>query len=142
MARPRTRSQRSPRSPQRLILDSGAVIALARLDMRARAYLARARELGVEVEIPVVVLAETLRGGPSDAAVHRVVNAVGETPPTTDPMGRRAGSFLAAFPNPGVADALVVAQAVERGASLILTSDPGDLARLAADHPDVVVAAV
>ena len=35
---------------QRLILDSGAVIALARGDTRARAFLARALELAARVE--------------------------------------------------------------------------------------------
>jgi hypothetical protein len=51
-------------APRRLILDSGAAIALARGDQRARSFLARALEVGALVEIPVVVLAETLRGGP------------------------------------------------------------------------------
>jgi hypothetical protein len=44
-----------PQASQRLILDSGAVIALSRGDQRARAFLARAQELGTPVEIPVVV---------------------------------------------------------------------------------------
>src|SRR6202023_2102254 len=53
-------------APRRLILDSGAVIALARRDQRALAFLARALELRVQVEIPVVVVAEVVRGGPRD----------------------------------------------------------------------------
>src|SRR5215218_11024146 len=81
-------------TPQRLILDSGAVIALARGDQRARAFLARALELGAPVEIPVVVLAETVRGGPRDAPVNRVLKAVGSVPETREVHGRTAGRLL------------------------------------------------
>ena len=55
MARTRRRTQIPP--PQRLILDSGAVIALSRNDQRARAALAAAWEAGVEVSIPSLVVA-------------------------------------------------------------------------------------
>lgn len=48
-------------APRRLILDSRAVIALFRGDHRARAFLARALEARATLEIPVVVVAETLR---------------------------------------------------------------------------------
>jgi hypothetical protein len=65
----------SRQAPQRLILDSGAVIALAR---------------GPEpVEIPVVVVAETIRGG--DAPVHRVLKAVGSVPAAREAHGRTIG---------------------------------------------------
>ena len=73
---------------QRLILDSGAVIALARGDQRARAFLARVLELGEPVEVPVVVVAETIRGGPRDAPVHRVLKAVGSVPEAREVHGR------------------------------------------------------
>ncbi len=86
MARRRT----TPPSPQRLILDAGAVIALARNDPRARAFIRRAIELDAEVRVPVVVLAETLRGTARDAGVHRVLNAVSDSLPIDEAIGRRA----------------------------------------------------
>jgi predicted nucleic acid-binding protein len=101
-------------SSQRLILDSGAVIALARGEQRARAFLARALELGVPVEIPVVVVAETIRGGPRDTTVHRVLKAVDSVPAAREAHGRTAGRLLEAARSTGTVDALVVAQAVER----------------------------
>ena len=58
MARPRRR--RAEAAAQRLILDSGAVIAWSRGDVRVRAILSRALELGRDIGIPVAVLAETL----------------------------------------------------------------------------------
>ena len=77
MARPK-----KPIPPRCLILDSGAVIGWARGDVRPRAMLARALELGVDVRIPTAVLAETLRGGPRDAPIHRVRAAVDVFPQT------------------------------------------------------------
>lgn len=131
--------RRAEAPPQRLILDSGAVIALSRGDQRARAYLARAIEVDAAVRIPVVVLAETLQGGPKDAAVNRVLNAVGESEATHPRVGRRAGALLGRAGRRDVIDALVVAEAVELGGGRILTSDPNDLSDLASPHPEVRV---
>lgn len=136
MARPRPRDRRAP---QRLILDAGAVIALARGEPRARAFLARALELGAPVEVPVVVVAETLRGSRRDAPVHRVLKAVGSVPEAREAHGRRAGRLLGAARSDETIDALVVAQAVEAGGAQVLTVDPSDLERLARPHPDVWV---
>lgn len=126
-------------APQRLILDSGAVIALSRGERRTRAFLARALELRTPVEIPVVVVAETLRGGPRDAPVHRVLNAVGSVPDARERHGRTAGRLLGTTGSTATVDALVVAQAVEAGGAQVLTGDEEDLRRLAGNHPEVWV---
>ena len=125
------------RAPRRLILDSGAVIALARGDQRARAFLARALELRVPVEVPVVVVAETVRGGPRDAPVHRVLKAVGSVPEARETHGRTAGRLLGTARSSNTVDALVVAHAVEAGGAHVLTGDREDLERLALPHPEV-----
>lgn len=132
------RSQRDG-TPQRLILDSGAVISLARGEQRARAYLARALELDAAVEIPPVVIAETSRGGARDVPVNRVLKAVGNSPATTEQHGRVAGELLGRARSASTVDALVVAHAVIGGGALVLTGDEGDLGRLAASHPEVVI---
>lgn len=134
MARPRGR--RVP-SPERLILDSGAVIALSRGDQRARAFVARALEVGAPVEVPVVVVAETLRGTPRDAPVHRVLKAVDAVPEIDEEHGRTAGQLLGTAKSSATVDALVVAQAVLAGGAHILTGDIDDLEQLAASHPEV-----
>ena len=134
-----SRKKRPPRPPQRLILDSGAVLALARGDQRLRAFVARARELGAAVEVPVVVVAETVRGNARDAPVNRVLRAVGEMPAATEEMARTAGGLLGASASAATVDALVVAQAIHSTGAVILTSDPDDLGRLATRHPEVVV---
>lgn len=135
---------RTPRqtTSSRLILDSGAVIALARGDARARAFIARAIALHAIVEVPVVVVAETVRGGPRDAPVNRVLGAIGAVPPAREVHGRTAGTLLAAARSTATVDALVVAHAVAAGGAHILTGDREDIERLAMPHPEVVVHAL
>lgn len=129
-------------TPGRLILDSGAVISLSRGEPRARAVLARALELQATVEIPVVVVAETLRGGARDAPVHRVLKAVGSVPSATERHGRVAGRLLGATGSDHTVDAMVVAHAVETGGAIILTGDREDLTRLANGHTEVSIQAL
>jgi predicted nucleic acid-binding protein len=127
----------SHQAPQRLILDAGAVIALTRGDRRVRSFLSRALELGAPIEIPVAVLAETVRGGPRDAPLNRVLKAIGSVPVAQEAHGRTAGELLGSARSSSTVDALVVAQAVEAGGAQILTGDREDLERLAAAHPEV-----
>ncbi|CAN5656911.1 MAG: VapC toxin family PIN domain ribonuclease [Euzebyaceae bacterium] len=137
MARTRGRTQAAP--AQRLILDSGAVIAVSRHDVRGRAALAAAHEAGAEVSIPSVVVAETVRGTATDAPVNRIIKAVGEVSWADESIGRLAGALLGAGRSNATVDAVVVASAIGAGGGVILTGDPGDLEALAVDHPDVVI---
>ena len=88
-----------------------------------------------------MVLAETLRGGPRDAPVNRVLKAVGAAP-TTPATGRDAGQLLGRTDGSNTADALVAAEALAIPGSTILTSDPDDLRILLADQPSIEVHAV
>jgi predicted nucleic acid-binding protein len=124
--------------PQRLILDAGAVIGLSCADARARAALAAALEAGADVSVPAVVVAETVRGGP-DAPVSRVLKAIGEVDAADEPVGRTAGRLLGSAGSAASVDAIVVATAIEAGGAVILTGDAGDLGRLGADDPQVVI---
>jgi predicted nucleic acid-binding protein len=124
-------------APRGLILDAGALIGWARGDARPRAMLRRALELGVDVRIPVAVLAETLRGGPRDAPIHRVRHAV-DVMATTEATGRLAGALLGRSGSANAVDALVAAEAIALGAD-ILTSDPNDLRALVSAHRAVAV---
>lgn len=138
------RSRRGTKAPpaKRLILDSGAVIALSRNDERARAALAAAREAGVAVTIPSVVIAETLRGSAKDAPANRVIKVVGEIAAADEVTGRLAGGLLGAARSTATVDAVVVAAAIQAGGGAILTGDPDDLGQLASRHPEIVVEAL
>lgn len=140
MARGRRRTQ--GRAPHRLILDAGAVIALSRQDQRARAVLAAAREARIEVSVPSVVVAETVRGVAADAPVNRVLKAIGQVDPASEAVGRTAGRLLGQAESTATVDAVVVATAVEAGGAVVLTGDPADLGALAAAHRDVVIEAL
>ncbi|HBL25293.1 MAG TPA: hypothetical protein DD490_00480 [Acidobacteria bacterium] len=94
-------------------------------------------ELGCAVEVPVVVVAETIRGGPRDAPIHRVLKAVGSVAEEREVHGRIAGRLLGLARSSHTVDALVVAHAVEGGGAHILTGDREDLTRLSAPHPEV-----
>jgi predicted nucleic acid-binding protein len=134
----RRRAKRPP--AHRLILDAGAVIALARQDIRARAALTAAWEVGADVIVPAVVVAETVRGhGARDAPVNRVLNAVGNIAPATEDRARTAGALLARAKSNATVDALVVAEVVQRGGGVVLTGDVADLEALAGSHAEVVI---
>jgi predicted nucleic acid-binding protein len=121
-----------------VILDSGAVIAWSRGDVRVRATLHRAVEFGLDIRVPVVVLAETLRGSARDAPVNRVLKSL-DVLPTTEAVGRGAGRLLGRASGENVADALVAAEAVESGATTVLTSDPDNLAALLTNRPEIAI---
>jgi predicted nucleic acid-binding protein len=127
-------------APQRLILDAGAVLALARGEPRGRAFLARALALEAPVEIPVVVMAETVLGGARDAP--RAEGGPIRARRARGPREDRGTGLLAAARPTATADALVVAQALEAGGAHILTGEREDLERLAAPHPEVWVHAL
>ncbi|MDN5918854.1 MAG: hypothetical protein L0I76_27795 [Pseudonocardia sp.] len=123
---------------RRLILDSGAVIGWSRGDPTIRHHVREALARNLDVRVPVVVLAETLRGGPRDAPVNRVLKALG-TAATTPSTGRQAGRLLGRTGGRNTADALVAAEAVEAPGSVVLTSDQDDLTALLASEPGMAV---
>lgn len=142
MARPARRKRRIKRQipPQRLILDSGAVISWSRGEARPRALLGRALELGMDIRIPVAVLAEILRGGPRDAPIHRVRNTI-DVFPADEQVGWLAGALLGKTGGTNTVDALVAAEAVLARADVV-TADAEDLRALLAGHPEVGVIAI
>ena len=119
-----------------LILDTGAVIALVRNDRRARALLTVAQREGVDVVVPPVVVTQTIRGGAGDAAANRLLKVV-FIPFVGERLARVAGQLLGASSLTDVADAQIVAEALRRAPSTILTGDPEDMMRLASGLPGI-----
>jgi predicted nucleic acid-binding protein len=137
MAKRRSKAHTS----ERLILDSGAVIAAARGDTRVRASIQRSVELNAPIVVPVVVLAETLRGGHSDARTQIALKC-GDTDPTSPAVGVLAGSIQGRASGDDTVDALIVAETILAGGGMILTEDPDDLRVLASGHPTVEVRSI
>jgi predicted nucleic acid-binding protein len=116
-----------------LILDAEGLSKLAAGDARTRGYLDSARNRGARVAVSAITLTEALRGGPRDAAVHRVLSRI-TVITVTEAIARRAGELLGTTGLSGhrcAIDAVVAATAldVERPA-ILLTSDPDDLNKL------------
>ena len=121
-----------------VVLGSEGLSKLAAGDDRVRAYLDSARARRARVAASAITLTETLRGGPRDAAVHRVLSRI-TVVPVTGQIARRGGELLGATGLSGhrcVIDAVVAATALGLERPIVLlTSDPDDMNRLA-EEPD------
>ncbi len=116
-----------------LVLDAEGLSKLAAGDARVRGYLDSARARGARVAVSAVTLTEALRGGPRDAAVHRVLARITVMPVTTT-IARRAGELLGTTALSGhrcAIDAIVAATALDlERPVVVLSSDPDDMNRL------------
>lgn len=130
-----------------VVLDAGALSALAgrpgRRSLEVRAALRAAVRLRREVVVPSVILAELYRDPQHNALVDACLSReTGIQVRDTDrSLARLVGGVLAAARagSEHLADAHVIAAAVELGGGLALTTDPEDLGRLAASYGNVVV---
>lgn len=134
-----------------LILDSEALSALAhprsapQRHQRVRAGLRSAQQRKEPVRVPSATLVQLYRGAGWDEAIDlELGRGYAKVVTTGVRIARIAGHLLAAVGAGSelVVDALVVATAIRLGGGLILTHDPTDLERLAANHPNVRIAAV
>jgi predicted nucleic acid-binding protein len=113
-----------------LVLDAGALINVEN-DPRGRVFaLCRAglRE-GQRPLLPAVVLGQVWRASPRQHAVG-VLRRMCQVLPFTEQTAEDVGRLLAQSGSSDVVDAAVVVAAIEHGA-VVLTSDPGDIDKLA-----------
>lgn len=130
-----------------VVLDAGALSALAgrpgRRSLEVRAALRAAVRLHREVVVPSVILAELYRGPRHNALVDACLSReTGIQVRDTDrSLAKLVGGILAAARagSEHLADAHVIAAAVELGGGLALTTDAEDLGRLAASYGNVMV---
>lgn len=130
-----------------VVLDAGALSALGgrppRRMFEVRAALRAAERLGRDVVVPAVILAELYRGPRHNQMVDACLSReTGIGVRDTDrSMARLVGGVLAAAHagSRHLADAHVIAAAVELGGGIALTTDPGDIGRLAAAYRNVTV---
>jgi len=130
-----------------VVLDAEALSALAarsgRRSLEVRAALRAAARLHREVVVPSVILAELYRGPRHNSVVDACLSReTGIRVRDTDrSLARIVGGVLAAAQagSEHLADAHVIAVAVELGGGLALTADAEDLNRLAASYRNVMV---
>jgi predicted nucleic acid-binding protein len=105
-----------------LVLDGEGLSKLAAGDARVRGYLDSARARDARVAVSAVTLAEVSRGGPRDAAVHRVLARIAVVPVTAT-IARRAGELLGITGLSGhrcAIDAVVAATALDLERPVVL----------------------
>jgi hypothetical protein len=113
-----------------LILDSGAFIALERRDREVLALLKGDHLLGRTPLTNGGVVAQVWRGGDGRQALVSQALSGTRVEPLDAQLGRRAGMLLRASTRGDAIDASVICLA--RDGDDVLTSDPHDLAPLAA----------
>jgi predicted nucleic acid-binding protein len=124
----------------RILLDSGALIAVDRdrVDMRQRLTLAQ--RSGVPLVTHGGVVGQVWRHPSRQARLARLLRAI-DIRPVDDSLGRRAGQLLAKSRMRDVIDAALVL--LGEGGDRIFTSDPEDLAALVvAAGVDVEIVAI
>lgn len=115
-----------------MVLDSGAISRLSERSQAAVAMILALRDEGLWPPlVPSVVLVECLEGhGGRDAAENRFLKTCDIAESVTEALARRAAFLRRRARRGSAVDALVVASAEPGGT--VLTSDPRDLAALAA----------
>jgi predicted nucleic acid-binding protein len=112
-----------------IVYDTGALLAAERRNPDFLALHDELTAVSIRPLVPVVVLAQAWRGGPQHQ-ISRVLEGC-DILPDDQHLGRAAGVACAASATADVVDAIVIATAVRHQAPIV-TSDPHDLAHLAA----------
>ncbi len=111
-----------------IVYDTGALLAAERGNPDFLALHDEVTKARIRPVVPVVVLAQAWRGGPQHQ-ISRVLKG-SDILPDDQRVGRAAGVACAASGTADVVDAIVIVTAVQNQAPVV-TSDPGDLARIA-----------
>lgn len=119
--------------------DAGGLSALDRNDRRVLTLVARATERGMRITIPATALAQALRNPAKQARLSRLMRQPGtDLIPLDGPDAAAVGRTLARTGTADIVDSHVVICAL-RARQAVVTSDAGDLRRIAPELPLVVV---
>jgi len=115
---------------KRIVLDSGALIALERRDGRVLALLQELVRARVSAHVPAGVVAQVWRGSARQQPVIRLLKAeAARVHALSETVAYRIGLLLASSRTADVVDAHVALLGRALDAS-VLTSDPDDLRRI------------
>lgn len=119
-----------------LVVDSGPLSLWADADRRVLAILDAAQRSGGIAFVPTVCLVESLTGRQRDAGLNRVLKGT-QVVALDEVDARRAAERRSVVDGDDAADPVVVATAARLGA-VVVTTDPTDIAELAAAAPPAV----
>jgi predicted nucleic acid-binding protein len=112
-----------------IVLDTGSLISAESRSRVVWTIYDESLTTGQELVVTTPVLAQVWRDGRRQAGISRFLKRCVIDAPS-EHAAKRAGVLLGRTGTSDAVDALVVATAVERGATMILTTDPGDLKAL------------
>lgn len=115
-----------------LTLDAGALIAAERDDRRFWAFWREAVTRGTDMTVPAVVIAQAWSGA-RHARMARIIRACA-VEPLDEPLAKDIGLLCASAEVTDIVDVAIVLGASRRGDN-VLTSDAGDLRRIAEHAP-------
>ena len=122
-----------------IAFDAGGLIALDRNDRRVLTLIARATERGMRITIPATALAQAIRNPARQARLSRLIRQAGtDLIPLDGPDATAVGLLLTRTATADIVDAHVVICA-RRAGQAVVTSDAGDLRRIAPELQLVVV---
>ena len=126
-----------------LLLDAGAVLAIARDRPEVQRWLQQARKIGVDPRVSYVTIAEVFRDAPAGRRVQWVLSRLAPEHLTLRDC-HDAGRLMCATGTDGkTLDALVAVTALRLPKPVaVLSSDPDDLERLLEGQRRVTVARV
>jgi hypothetical protein len=114
-----------------ITFDAGGLIALDRNDRQVLTLVARATERGLRLTIPATALAQAIRNPARQVRLSRLIRQAGtDIMALNGPDATAVGLLLARTATTDIVDAHVVICAQRAGQSVI-TSDAGDLRRIA-----------
>lgn len=120
------RSEPGPLRP-RLVLDTGALIALERDDRRAYEQLVTAARRGHLVVVPILVVMEAQRAARDRVRLERVLARIDQQLPLLPATGRQVAALRSAAGVESDTDVVVVLEALAVPGSRILTGDARDI---------------
>ena len=122
-----------------ITFDAGGLIALDRNHRQVLALIARAAERGMRITIPATALAQAIRNPARQARLCRLIRqAATDLVALEGPDATATGLLLARTGTADIVDAHVVVCA-RRAGQAVVTSDAGDLRRIA---PELTLVAV
>ena len=114
-----------------ITFDAGGLIALDRNDRRVLTLLARATERRMRITIPATTLAQAMRNPARQTRLSRLIRQPGtDLVALAGPDATAVGLVLARTATADIVDAHVVVCA-RRAGQAVVTSDAGDLRRIA-----------
>lgn len=122
-----------------ITFDAGGLIALDRNDRRVIALIARITERGFRITIPATALAQAIRNPAKQVRLSRLIRQAGTDLVSLDgPNATLVGMLLAQTGTADIVDAHV-AVCAQRTGQAVVTSDAGDLQRIAPEIKLVVL---